>query len=53
MEHVQGFIQSHWIPPSGKCLHGITPTAAMVDEFIETPQNTNKKQLLASNYGTY
>ncbi len=25
----------------------------MVNEFIETTQNTNKTQLLASNYGTF
>ena len=24
----------------------------MVDEFVETTQNTNKTQFLASNYGT-
>jgi len=28
----------------------IIPVAAMVDEFVETTQNTNKTQLLASNY---
>jgi hypothetical protein len=50
MEHVQGFTQSHWMPPLGKCLHHIAPAAAMVDEFVETTQNTNKTQLLASNY---
>jgi len=49
MEHIQGFTQSHWMPPSGKCLRRIAPTAAMVDKFIETTQNTNKTQLLASN----
>jgi hypothetical protein len=25
----------------------------MVNEFVETTQNTNKTQLLASNYGTF
>jgi hypothetical protein len=29
------------------------PAAAMVDEFVEKTQNTNKTQLLASNYGTF
>ena len=24
---------SHWMPPLGKCLHGIAPVAAMVDNF--------------------
>ena len=52
MEHAQGFTLSHWMPPSGGCLHRITPAAAMVDEFIETTQKTNTTQLLASNYGT-
>jgi hypothetical protein len=53
MEHVQGFTGSHWMPPSGKCLRPITPAAAMVNDFIETAQNTNKTQLLASNYSTF
>jgi hypothetical protein len=50
MEHVKGFIQSHWMPPLGQCLRHITQAAAMVDKFVETTQNTNKTQLLASNY---
>ncbi len=33
LEHIQGFTQSHWKPPSGKCLCHIAPTAAMVDEI--------------------
>jgi hypothetical protein len=45
MEHVQGFTGSHWMPPSGKCLRRIAPAAAMVNEFVETAQNTNKTQL--------
>jgi hypothetical protein len=52
-EHIQGFTGSHWMPPSGKCLRRIAPVAAMVNEFVETTQNTNKTQLLASNYGTF
>jgi hypothetical protein len=36
------------MPPSGKCLRRIAPTAAMVNEFIETTQNTNKTQLLVA-----
>jgi hypothetical protein len=43
----------HWMPPSGKCLRRIAPMAAMVNEFVETTQNTNKTQLLASNYSTF
>ncbi len=53
MEHIQGFTQSHWMPPLGECLRCIAPAAIMVDEFVETTQNTNKTQLLASNYGTF
>jgi hypothetical protein len=34
IEHIQGFTRSHWMPPSGECLHRIDPAAAMVDEFI-------------------
>jgi hypothetical protein len=41
------------MPPSGKCLRRITPAAAMVNEFVETTQNTNKTQLLASNHSTF
>jgi hypothetical protein len=33
MEHIQGFTRSHWMPPLGKCLRRIAPTAAMLDEF--------------------
>jgi hypothetical protein len=53
MEHNQGFTGSQWMPPSGKCLCRIAPAAATVNEFIETTQNTNKTQLLASNYGAF
>ncbi len=52
MEHIPGFTRSHWMLPLGKCLCCITPAAAMVDEYIENIQNTNKKLFLASNYGT-
>ncbi len=50
MEHIPGFTGSHWMPPSGECLSRIAPAAAMVSEFVETTQNTNKLQLLASDY---
>jgi len=53
MEHIQGFTRSHWMPPLGKCLRRIALVAVMVDEFVETTQNTNKTQLLDSNYGTF
>jgi hypothetical protein len=39
--------------PSGKCLRRIASGAAIVNKFVETTQNTNKTQLLASNYGTF
>jgi hypothetical protein len=41
------------MPPSGKCLRRIASAAVMVNNFFETTQNTNKTQLLASNYGTF
>jgi len=53
IEHAQGFAGSHWMPPSGECLRRIAPAATMVNEFVETTQNTNKTQLLTSNYGTF
>ncbi len=53
IEQVQGFTRSHWMPPSVECSHHIAQAAAMVNEFVETTQNTNKTQLLASNYGTF
>jgi hypothetical protein len=37
----------------GKCLRRIAPATAMVNEFVETTQNTNKTKILASNYGTF
>jgi len=53
IEHIQGFTWCHWMPPSGECLRRIAPAAAMVDGFIETTLNTNKTQLLPSNYCTF
>jgi uncharacterized protein YfaT (DUF1175 family) len=53
MKHIRGFTRSHWMPPSGECQRRIAPAAAMVNEFVETTQNTNKTQHLASNYGTF
>ena len=53
MEHTQGFTWSHWMPPLVECLCRIAPAAAMVNEFEQNTQNTNKAQLLASNYGTF
>jgi hypothetical protein len=53
MEPVQGFTGSHWMPPSCKCLRRIAPAAVMVNEFVATTQNTNKTQLVASNYSTF
>ena len=53
IEHVRGFTRSHWMPPSGEFLHHIAPAAVMVDKFVETTQNTNRTQLLTSNYSTF
>jgi hypothetical protein len=33
------------------CQRRIAPAAAKIDEFERNTQNTNKTQLLASNYG--
>ncbi len=33
IEHIQGFIWSHWMPLSGECLRRIAPAAAMVKEL--------------------
>jgi hypothetical protein len=53
MEHIQSFTRSQWMPPSGECLRRIVPAAAKVIEFEFNTQNTNKTQLLASNYVTF
>jgi len=53
MEHIRGFTWSHWMPPAVECMRRITPAPYMVDEFEWNTQNTNKTQLLASNYGTF
>ena len=41
------------MPPFSKCLRCVALVAAMVNKFVETTQNTNKTQLLASKYGTF
>ena len=33
IEHILGFTRSHWMLPTGECLHRIATAAAMVDEF--------------------
>jgi hypothetical protein len=33
MKHIQGFTQSQWMPPLGKCSHRIAAAAAMVANF--------------------
>jgi len=53
MEHIQGFTGSHWMPLLGECLRRIALAAAMLNELIETTQNTNNTQQLASNYVTF
>jgi len=42
MEHIQGFTQSHWMPPLVKFLHCIAPATTMVKEFESNTQNTKK-----------
>ena len=53
MEHIPGFNRSHWMLPLGKCLRRTAPAATMVKKFVENTLNTNKTQLLPSNYGTF
>ncbi len=53
MENIQGFTGSHWMPLSVKCLRRIALGAAIVDKLEYNTQNTNNKQLLGSNYGTF
>jgi hypothetical protein len=48
MDHIRGFTRSHWMQPSGEFLRRIALAAAMVDEFVKTTQNTNKKLCLAN-----
>jgi hypothetical protein len=48
MKHILGFTRSQWMPLSGKCLCRIALAVAMDNKFVETTQNTNKTQLLAS-----
>jgi hypothetical protein len=47
MEHIQDFIGTCWMPPSGKCLCCIAPAAAMVSMAVKK-KNANKTKLLAS-----
>jgi hypothetical protein len=42
-QYIHGFTRSHWMLPLGKCLRRIAPAAAMVNEFVETTQNTNNQ----------
>ena len=53
MKHIPSFTESHWMPPFSKCLRRVALVAAMVNKFVETTQNTNNTQLLASKYGTF
>ena len=52
IEHIQGFTQSHWMLPLGEGLMRIALAAAKVIKIGGKHKNTNKTQLLASNYGT-
>jgi len=44
VEHILGFTLSHWMLPSGECLHRIAAAAAMVDNF------GRKHKTLTNNY---
>jgi hypothetical protein len=49
MEHIMGFTRSHWMPPSGECLHCVVAVAAMVDDFGRKNKTlTNKNLFLVS-----
>jgi len=50
MEHIPGFTRSPLDAAIGRVPEPYPPAAAMVSKFVETTQNTNKTQLLASNY---
>ena len=49
MEHITGFTRSHWMPPSGKCLHRISAEAAMVDEFGRKHKTINNQKLFLAS----
>jgi hypothetical protein len=49
MEYIPGFTRSHWMMPSGECLHRIAPAAPKGHRFWLQTQITNKTQLLASD----
>ena len=52
--HADAVVRRRTHPPMEQvCLRPIPPAAAMVDKFEWNTQNTNKTQLLASNYGTF
>ena len=48
MEHIQGFTQSHWMPPSGECSYHIAAAAAMVDDFGRKHKTLTKNYFFAS-----
>jgi hypothetical protein len=43
MEHIRGFIQSHFMPSLGKCPRRIAPVAAMVI-VVGVSKNHNTQQ---------
>jgi hypothetical protein len=53
MEHIQGYTGSHCMVPLGKCPCYIALAATMVIKIGGKHKNTNKTQLLASNFGTH
>jgi hypothetical protein len=54
IENIQGFTESHWMPPSGECLRRIALAAAMVDVFVETTLNIKENTpFSASKFDTF
>jgi hypothetical protein len=51
MELIQGFTRSYWILPLGKCLRCIAPVAVIVDELVESTENTHNNYLQLATYG--
>jgi len=51
IEYTLGFNRSHWMLPSGECLHCIAAAAAMVDDFGQKHKTTTKTIFSHLPYG--
>jgi hypothetical protein len=49
MEYILGFTQSHWMSPSGECLHRIAAAAAIVDKFGRKLKTRTKNYFKLAN----